>query len=143
MSVNLTASDGLVARALARLRVPSVQAVTPTESDPLPSPEPTPAAPDVDTILSMPLPEFGTKHLALRIKLPDGSQCWFCSGAAEVAVLRGEDVPRREIWTAGELAGMLGAGWTRETIATLIAVKREFDGTVQPAPGPPGRTPHG
>lgn len=84
----------------------------------------------VDTLLGMPLAEFGRRHVALRVKLPDGSMCWFCSGPNEVAVLRGDGVERRMIWTVRELADVLGAGWTRETIAQVIAVKRLFEGTV-------------
>jgi hypothetical protein len=95
--------------------------------------EPTPApAPSVDAILGMPLTVFATRHLALRIKLPDGSTCWFCSGAAEVTVLRREGVERGLIWTARELADVVGAGWTRATIARLIAVKRVFAGAMIP-----------
>lgn len=104
---------------------------------------PTPASPTpqpgLDAILSMSLADFGRRHLALRIRLPDGSTCWFCSGPNEVAALRSEGVPRGAIWTARELGDVLGAGWTKETIGRLIAVKREFNGMVGPsnAPSPP------
>lgn len=115
----------------------------PTEMD-VPAAADRPAATptlDVETILSMPLSEFGARHLAARIQLPDGTQCWFVSGAAEVAVLRGEGVDRGLIWTARELADVLGAGWSRETIGRLIACKREFDGSVAPsAPRPTTET---
>lgn len=124
--------DDLVARALARLRVP-------TPPDLPPPPEPTPPTLNVDTVLGMPLAEFGRRHLALRVRLPDGSMCWFCSGAAEVVILRGEGVERGAIWTAKELASVLGDGWTRETIGRLIAVRREFPGArvvTDQEPGP-------
>lgn len=104
------------------------------------TPEPAPAPhPGLDAILSMPLEAVGRRSLAVRVKLPDGSECWFCSGAAEVVILRGEGVERGAIWTAKELASVIGAGWTRETIGRLIAVKREFPGArivTDDEPGP-------
>lgn len=96
--------------------------------------------PGVDAILGMPLEDFGRRHLALRVRLPDGSTCWFVSGADEVVALRTEGIPRGSIWTARELAAVLGDGWTRETIGRLIAVKREFNGPVEPAATPPAET---
>lgn len=97
-----------------------------------------PTTPPVETLLSMPLADFATRHLALRIKLPDGSTCWFVSGPAEVAILRGEGIERGAIWSAKELADVLGAGWTRETIGRLIAVKRTFGGAAVASTPPPG-----
>jgi hypothetical protein len=109
-----------------------------------PAPEaPLEPHPSLDGMLSMPLAAFGRRHLALRVKLPDGSECWFVSGADEVAVLRGEGVDRGLIWTARELADVLGAGWARETIGRLIAVKREFGGVVEPVAPPPAETTNG
>jgi len=133
MQKSVTEPDGLVARALARLRVPSVLAFTPTAPD-LTTPPATPPPPDVDTILGMPLEDFGRRHLAVRVRLPDGATCWFVSGADEVAVLRGEGIERGAIWTARELADVVGAGWTRETIGRLIAIKRTFEGVVEDTP---------
>ncbi|MFZ5702696.1 MAG: hypothetical protein ACOY4P_15230 [Pseudomonadota bacterium] len=127
-SASPLSNDELAATVLARLRVPS----PPSVSDVPPPTEPPPTA-DLDAILGMPLADFGRRHLALRVRLPDGSECWFCSGADEVAVLRGEGIARGAIWTASEVASVIGAGWTRETIARLIAVKRIFDGPVTPA----------
>lgn len=103
----------------------AVRVVEPTPPEP-------PRTPDVDSVLGMPLEEFGRRHLALRIKLPDGSTCWFVSGPDEGRVLRSEGVPRGDMWTARELSSVIGDGWTRESIGRLIAVKREFDGTVAP-----------
>lgn len=100
-------------------------------------PEQTPT-PDVDTILGMPLAEFGAKHLALRVRLPDGSSCHFVSGADEIAVLRGDGIPRGVIWTAKELADVIGTGWTSETIGRLIAVRREFPDARVVTPDDPG-----
>ena len=104
------------------------------ESDP-------PAALGVEAVLSLPLAEFATRHLALRVRLPDGSTCWFCSGPDEGAVLRSEGVPRGEIWTASELRDVIAAGWDRTTIGQLIAVKREFNGTVGPSSDAPTAPP--
>lgn len=84
-------------------------------------------------IFSMSLEEFGRRHLAVKVKLPDGSTCWFVSGPDEGAALRRDGVCRGSIWTAKELADVMGAGWTRQTIGRLIAVKRTFQGTVEPA----------
>jgi hypothetical protein len=91
----------------------------------------------VDAVLSMPLDAFGRHHLAVRVRLPDGAECHFVSGAREVDILRKEGIPRGEIWTARELLDLLGATRDKTSIATLIAVKRTFDGTVgEPEKGP-------
>lgn len=129
---------------LAHLREGSEAAGSAHQSPPTDRPAantiPAPSTPSLDAMLSMPLEEFGRRALALRIRLPDGSECWFASGSKEVAILRGEGIERGSIWTARELADVLGAGWDRTTIGRLIATKRTFNGTIGPQPdalGPP------
>ena len=105
--------------------------------DPAPRPDPPPTAtPDAARVLGMSLEQFGQAHLAVKVKIPDDTEPhWFVSGPPEVEGLRKEGVSRGVIWTARELADVMGAGWSRETIGRLIAVKRTFDGTVGHTPG--------
>ncbi len=97
---------------------------------------------DVDAVLALPLDEFATAHLALTVRIPgEADPHYFVSSLAEVEVLRGEGIPRGRIWTAQELADVVGAGWTRETIGRLIAVKRTFGGAAVASTPPPGEVP--
>ena len=128
-----TGSDALVARALARLRggfaYPHVvpDAIPPPDA----SPQPTTPAPDLDRILGLTLADFGTEHLAVKVRIPgEATPHWFVSGPGEVAVLRNEGVPRGVIWTAKELAAVRDAGWTKNTVKTVIDAKRVFSAVV-------------